>query len=147
MRPKNWVHPTGLARKSLPDRYRACNLSRHIHASYNWQLLVALISLVVLKWKRGITDNSWDKTSLRSNWRTVITANSRSWCSFRMSAGFLISNLFWIFYSLIAMYQHCVNCVRIRSYYGPYFHIFALNTERYSVSLCIQPECGKIRTK
>ena len=36
--------------------------------------------------------------------------------------------------------------VRIRSYSGPYFSIFGLNTERYSVSLRIQSECGKIRT-
>ena len=30
---------------------------------------------------------------------------------------------------------------------GPYFLAFGLNTERYFVSLCIQSECGKIRTK
>ena len=29
---------------------------------------------------------------------------------------------------------------------GPYFATFALNTERYSVSLRIQSKCGKIRT-
>ena len=28
-----------------------------------------------------------------------------------------------------------------------YFPVFGLNTERYSVSLCIQSKCGKIRTK
>ena len=37
--------------------------------------------------------------------------------------------------------------VRIRSYSGPYFPAFGLNTERYSVSLRIQSECGKIRTR
>ena len=31
--------------------------------------------------------------------------------------------------------------VRIRSYFGPHFPAFELNTERYSVSLCIQSEC------
>ena len=31
--------------------------------------------------------------------------------------------------------------------YGPYFPVFGLNKERYSVSLRIQPECGKIRTR
>ena len=36
--------------------------------------------------------------------------------------------------------------VRIRSYEGPYFPAFGLNTERYSVSLLIQSECGKIQT-
>ena len=30
---------------------------------------------------------------------------------------------------------------------GPYFSTFSLNTERYSVSLRIQSECGKIRTR
>ena len=36
--------------------------------------------------------------------------------------------------------------VRIRSYSGPFFPIFRLNTERYSISGLIQSECGKIRT-
>ena len=30
---------------------------------------------------------------------------------------------------------------------GPYFLAFGLNTERYSISLRIQSECGKIRTR
>ena len=30
---------------------------------------------------------------------------------------------------------------------GPYFPVFGLNKERYSVSLRIQSECGKIRTR
>ena len=37
--------------------------------------------------------------------------------------------------------------VRIRSYSGPYFPAFGLNTERYSVPLCIQSECEKIRAR
>ena len=37
--------------------------------------------------------------------------------------------------------------VHIRSYSRPYFPSFGLNTERYSVSLRIQSECGKIRTR
>ena len=37
--------------------------------------------------------------------------------------------------------------VRIRSYSGPHFPAFELNTERYGVSLRIQSECGKIRTR
>ena len=35
----------------------------------------------------------------------------------------------------------------IRSYYGPYFSAFGLNTERYSVCPGIQSKCGKIRTR
>ena len=42
---------------------------------------------------------------------------------------------------------HCVKSVRIRSYYGPHFSAFGLNTERYSTPLRIQSECGKIRTR
>ena len=43
--------------------------------------------------------------------------------------------------------MHCVKSVRIRSYSGLYFPAFGLNTERYSVSLRIQSECGKMRTR
>ena len=34
--------------------------------------------------------------------------------------------------------------VHIRTYSGPYFPAFELNTERHEVSLRIQPEFGKI---
>ena len=43
--------------------------------------------------------------------------------------------------------RHCVKSVRTRSYSGPYFLAFGLNTERYSVTLCIQSECRIMRTK
>ena len=43
--------------------------------------------------------------------------------------------------------EHFVKSVRIRCYSGPYFPAFGLNTERYSVFLRIQSECGKIRTR
>ena len=42
---------------------------------------------------------------------------------------------------------HCVKSVHIRSYSGPHFPAFGLNTERYGVSLRIQSECGKMRTR
>ena len=42
---------------------------------------------------------------------------------------------------------HCVNSVPIRSYSGPYFPALGLNTEMYFVSLRIQFECGKIRSR
>ena len=45
------------------------------------------------------------------------------------------------------MSNHCVKGVRIRSYSGPYFPAFGLNTERYSVSFRIHSECAKIRTR
>ena len=37
--------------------------------------------------------------------------------------------------------------VRIRSYSGPHFSAFGLNTERYCVSLHIQSKCGKMPTR
>ena len=53
---------------------------------------------------------------------------------------------------------HCVKTVRIRSYSGPYFPAFGLNTDQNNseyghfsrsdgVSLRIQSECGKIWTR
>ena len=42
---------------------------------------------------------------------------------------------------------HCLKSVRIRSYSGPYFPAFGLNTERFRRSLRIQSECGKMRTR
>ena len=43
--------------------------------------------------------------------------------------------------------NHCVESVRVRSYFGPHFPAFGLNTERYELSLRIQSECGKMRTR
>ena len=41
----------------------------------------------------------------------------------------------------------CVKIVRVRGFSGPYFPAFGLNKERHSVSLLIQSECEKIRTR
>ena len=43
--------------------------------------------------------------------------------------------------------KHGVKRVKYGIFYGPYFPIFELNMEKYSVSLRIQFECGKIRTR
>ena len=43
--------------------------------------------------------------------------------------------------------KHCVKRVRIRSYSGPHFSAFELNTERYRVSLRIQSQCWKMPTR
>ena len=42
---------------------------------------------------------------------------------------------------------HCVKSARIRSYPGPYFPAFRMNTERYGASIRSQYECEKIRTR
>ena len=41
----------------------------------------------------------------------------------------------------------CVKSVHIRSYSDSYFPAFGLNTEMYSVFLCIQSEWVKMRTR
>ena len=41
----------------------------------------------------------------------------------------------------------CVKSVQIRRFFGQYFSVFGLNTERYFVSLRIQSTCSKIRTR
>ena len=43
--------------------------------------------------------------------------------------------------------SHCVKIVHIPSFSGPYFPASGINTERYGVSLRIQSESGKIRTR
>ena len=43
--------------------------------------------------------------------------------------------------------DHCLKSVRTRSYSGPYFPAFRLNTERYRVSPRILSKCGKIWTR
>ena len=43
--------------------------------------------------------------------------------------------------------EHCVKSVRTRSYSGPHFPAFGLNTERYSLSIRTLSECGKIWTR
>ena len=54
---------------------------------------------------------------------------------------------FHFIYDELNLYYHCVKSVHIRSYSGPYFPAFGLNTERYEVSLRIQSKCRKIRTR
>ena len=49
----------------------------------------------------------------------------------------LILNKLWYYFK----------SVRIRSFLDLYFSLFGLNAERYGVSLHIQSECAKIRTK
>ena len=51
------------------------------------------------------------------------------------------------YFDMLFFTRHCIKSVRIRSYSGPYFTAFGLNTERYEESLRIQSECGKIRAR
>ena len=54
---------------------------------------------------------------------------------------------FTCFSENISNVYHCVKSVRIRSYSGSHFLAFGLNTERYFVSLHIQSELEKMRTR
>ena len=56
-----------------------------------------------------------------------------------------ITLLKWKFITVFR--EHCVKSIHIRSYSGLHFPAFGLNTERYGVSLRIQSECGKMRTR
>ena len=47
----------------------------------------------------------------------------------------------------IPIFEHSVKIVLIRSYSGPNFLSFGLNTERYGVSRRIQSQCGKMWTR
>ena len=49
-------------------------------------------------------------------------------------------------YTSIIKSALCEKC-RFRSFSGPYFPAFGLNTEKYSLSRCVQYECGKIQTR
>ena len=56
----------------------------------------------------------------------------------------------WQKFTVLANFKfqlHYVKSVGVRSYSGAHFPAFRLNTERYGVSLRIQSECGKMRTR
>ena len=50
-------------------------------------------------------------------------------------------------YVKILITEHCVVSVQVRVISGPYFPVFGLNTEIYSVDLRIQFEYKNIRTR
>ena len=52
-------------------------------------------------------------------------------------------------YNVMTDYEdyHYVKSIRIWSYSGPHFPAFGLNTDRYEVSLRIQFQCRKMRTR
>ena len=49
--------------------------------------------------------------------------------------------------SKLQLHSHCVKRVHIRSFSGPCFSTFGLNTDSYGVNLRIQSECGKVRAR
>ena len=68
----------------------------------------------------------------------------------RTYIGSQLINLFsYSFVFLVRSYLRQIlrESVRIRSYSGPHFPVFGLDTERYSVSLRKRSECRKMRTR
>ena len=72
---------------------------------------------------------------------------SDNFCQFKFIIEFYITLLIHVgFFAILHKkinLNHCVKSVRIRSFSGPYFSAFGLNTDRYEVSLRIQSKCGK----
>ena len=80
--------------------------------------------------------------------RTYIFLQVRSLIDLRLMFPFYIP---WKYHKTSGFFYRkgtpCVKRVRIRSYSGWHFPAFGLNMERYEVSLHIQSECGKMRTR
>ena len=96
-------------------------------------------------------------TSLHSFWRLELNVNT--WRSFskvqileenfeekilRMRRAKLMFES--AFHSFLQWIVHYVKSLSIRSFSGPHFPAFGLNTERYSLCFRIQPEYEKVRT-
>ena len=91
--------------------------------------------------------------AVTENWQYRSTSDLQKRCSVtKFSWYYLCLSLFckretFGFFFFFAKHIHCVKIVRIRSYSGPHFAAFGLNTERYSVSLHIQSKYWKIHTR
>ena len=71
--------------------------------------------------------------------------NVKNYLSLSRGFGNWRKNLIMVFELMISL--HFVKSVCVRSHSGPHFSAFRLNMERYSVPLCIQSKCGKMRTR
>ena len=89
--------------------------------------------------KKSVPENFvWDpkflrKSILKKIWERMLLEDSEVFKTFSKDYG--------------GNHTHCVKSVRVRSFFGPYFLVFELNTERYGVSLFIQFKCRKIWTR
>ena len=78
---------------------------------------------------------------------SCIVWSCRKWLEKKAKANFKIHDVINCETNKYKIHIHCVQSIRIRSYSGPHFPAFELNTDSYSVSLCIQSEFGKMRTR
>ena len=106
-----------------------------VRRHYFLLFIVALLSKIKMS-----SSSNYFYIVIRSHfeiWHLTLTPQSQ--CFYHIEIGQLIP----IAEQFTGFYQY-VKRVRIRSFYGPFFPAFGLNTERYVVSLRIQSECGKI---
>ena len=116
---------------------------RHLNDSLIFGSNVSTLTLMLLIKKMGV----YTRTRFFAARNFVIKV---LWC-----VNILTFPAYWYFDSaseifimvIGEVYSHNVKSVRIRIYSGPYFPAFRLNTEKYFISLRIQSEYGKIRTK
>ena len=116
-----WYRPTWKERVGGHECTKLRNLKNskfQVNANILWMLTVELAIQIMAKFKASNDIYSSDVWEMSYFW-CLITAN----------------------------FVHCIRSVRIWGYSGPQFSAFGLNTERYSVSLCIQSKCGKMRTR
>ena len=97
-------------------------MNRHLFSSF----VLTLVSVLSL--------------SLASRFFSISSCYQRG-----MQRQLLSINLCFFFFNNYCIF-HWVKNVRIRNHSGPYFTLFGLNTDRYSIYLRIQSECGKMRT-
>ena len=87
-----------------------------------------------------------------SNYRKCETVNSFEVLTI-VTKNSILHNLAWFLDLLLVTekiylcWRHYAKSVRSRSYTGPHFPAFRLTTERYSVSLRVRLECGKMWTR
>ena len=80
-------------------------------------------------------------------WNHFFQFSDASLIHFRKDIVALHIFLFWNDLPYRIMEVHCVKSFQIRSFSGPCFRVFGLNTQIYSVNLRIQSEYRKIRTR
>ena len=92
---------------------------------------------------KSVTKGSSRRTEIvLGTWGHKINTKTWKWCGLHRQISLTARNVQTLHRNI-----HCVKSVRIRSYSGPHFLAFGLNTERYSLSLRIQSECRKIRIR
>ena len=109
----------------------------------NWYIYIYIYIYIYMI----LTTQGLPEVALQS-WLSWMKFEPLTTCLFRRSNRLSYHGMSWtrIQIQLWAAF-HCVKSVCIRTYSGPYFAAFGLNTEKYEVYLLIQSKCCKIRTR